>query len=451
MFELIHRMPKGAALHIHDQSMVSLDWIIKNATYRDNVYMCLNHHGNTVFRVFNSTYKTPGCEWKLVREERRLSGDVTAFDLSLKQNLSLVATDPLLTFADNQAAWVRFGRYFGQVHYLLYHVPIYRDMLWQTMEEFYEANVQYLEIRGTFDKLFELDGTEYDMEFGVLLVEQVAEDFKKKHPDFYGVKVIINSIRFRNVSVVLEEIKTTMQLHRKYPDLMAGFDMSGNEALYNPLSYYSEALLYPSRQDPPYKLPYFFHAGETSWQGTKTGHNLADAILLNASRVGHALTLSKHPRYLELIRQKDIAIEVEPISNQVLRLVSDLRNHPMAALIAHNVPVVISSDDRTTWDAAPMSHDFYVTFMAMSSDLADLTLLKQLAINSIRYSSLGPAQKETAMEVWQTKWEIFVGDVHAAEAKPDMHTNKASKFSSQLTHISFILAIVFNLFVRNVL
>ncbi|KAI8781053.1 adenosine deaminase AGSA, partial [Biomphalaria glabrata] len=67
----------------------------------------------------------------------------------------------------------------------------------------------------------------------------------------------------------------------------------------------------------------------------------------------------------------------------VLRLVSDLRNHPMASLIANNYSVVISCDDRTTLDSAPLSHDFFLCFTAMSSERADLTLLKQLAINSI--------------------------------------------------------------------
>lgn len=55
-----------------------------------------------------------------------------------------------------------------------------------------------------------------------------------------------------------------MDLHKKYPDVFAGYDMSGNEAYFNPLIHYIEALLYPSRQNPPYKLPYFLHVGETS-------------------------------------------------------------------------------------------------------------------------------------------------------------------------------------------
>uniref|UniRef100_A0A2C9KNQ6 Adenosine/AMP deaminase N-terminal domain-containing protein n=1 Tax=Biomphalaria glabrata TaxID=6526 RepID=A0A2C9KNQ6_BIOGL len=114
LFELIHKMPKGAALHTHDLSMVSLDWIIHNATYRENVYMCIWKQ-SYLFKVFKTQPLETDCHWKLVSKERQNSKDVEAFDMALRNNLSLVSADPFLSFQDNQAAWLRFGRYFRQV------------------------------------------------------------------------------------------------------------------------------------------------------------------------------------------------------------------------------------------------------------------------------------------------------------------------------------------------
>ncbi|CAL1548407.1 unnamed protein product [Lymnaea stagnalis] len=411
LFQLIQKLPKGAALHLHDQSMVSLDWIVKNATYRDNVYMCLGRNNYLMFKVFHEPPQNDVCHWKLVQKERESSHDVEAFDLNLNNNLSLVDTDPYDAFPDNQAAWLKFKSVFDRLGPLLNYVPIYRDMVWRTLEEFREANVQYLEIRGGFTGLYDTDGTVHDARYGVQLIKSISDDFVNKYPDFTGVKIIPTGIRNQNVSQILEEVKTTMALHKEFPDVVSGYDLAGNEALYQPLSYYSEALLYPSQQDPPYHLPYFFHAGETPWQGTETGFNLADAILLNATRVGHAYALSKHPKFLQLILQKGIPVEVQPITNQILRLLDDFRNHPMVSLMAQNLPLVISCDDRTTMGLAPLSHDFFVAFTAMSSEDADLTLLKQLAINSIKFSSLDPAKKEKAMELWEKKWYAYIDDV----------------------------------------
>ncbi|KAH9489260.1 Transcriptional adapter ada2 [Bulinus truncatus] len=86
---------------------------------------------------------------------------------------------------------------------------------------------------------------------------------------------------------------------------------------------------------------------------------------------------------MEAVLAKKIAIEVNPISNQVLGLVNDLRNHPGAYLIANGAPMVISSDDPPIWLSTPLSHDFYMAFMALGAVHDELRLLKQLAMNSI--------------------------------------------------------------------
>nr|KAI8760631.1 adenosine deaminase AGSA-like [Biomphalaria glabrata] len=411
LYQLIHTMPKGASLHIHDQSMVSLDWIIKNVTYRDNVYMCLWQQSYLIFQVFKTMPLNPDCDWKLVVRERQLCKDVAAFDLNLRNNLSLVVNDPFVNFPDNQAAWVKFSQYFRQVGQLLYFIPIFKDMLWQTMMEFREANILYMEVRVTYAGLYDLEGNVYNREYCTQLVKEVSEAFSQHYPDFIGMKIIFSGIRFQNESDILDEVKDVMTLHKKYPDIVAGYDLSGNEAYFRPLHYYSDALMFPSQQDPSYRLPYFLHAGETNWQGTETGYNIVDALLLNATRVGHAYALSKHPHLMKLYKERDIPIEVQPLSNQVLRLISDFRNHPMVSLIADNFSIVISCDDRTTMDSAPLSHDFYIVFTAMSSDKADITLLKQLALNSIRFSTLNDSEKERAQRLWQTKWDKFINEV----------------------------------------
>ncbi|XP_059161941.1 adenosine deaminase AGSA-like [Physella acuta] len=423
LYKLIQKMPKGAALHIHDQSMVSLDWIVKNATYRDNVYMCVANQ-SLFFRVFNATSINSACEWKSVKSQRAASQDVAEFDASIRKNLSMISSDPFQAFEDNQEAWVRFIGFFRQVFGLLTYAPLYRDMILQTLEEFYQENVQYLEIRGDPSGLYELDGTVHNAEYGVNLIKAAVTEFKNKHPDFNGVKWIISGIsgvkwiisgiRNKPVDVILEQIKTTMYLHQKYPEFVIGYDLAGNEGFFHPFVYYIEALLYPSRQNPPYKLPYFFHAGETNWQGTLTDRNLIDAILLNTTRIGHGYAIGKHPRLMEIVKERDIAIEVQPISNQVLRLVSDFRNHPMAALIANNMPIVISSDDVTTLDSGPLSFDFFITFMTMSSEDANLTLLKQLAINSITYSQMNYVEKLEAIGFWESNWAKFIKEVISA-------------------------------------
>ncbi|CAG5129368.1 unnamed protein product [Candidula unifasciata] len=411
LLKLIRRMPKGAALHLHDTSVTSLDWLIKNATYRDNIYMCVAADGLINFQAFLNPPNNSDCVWRSVRDERARAEDIAAFDLNLKRNLSLLVSDPLTTYIDNADVWRRFDRYFSQVQNLIYYTPIFRDYFWRMLEEVRNENVQYVEIRSGLDGVFDLDGTVYDAEFAVQIYKNTSAEFVRQYPDFSGARIIMSGFKDSPFDTILNEIKTAITLNQKYPDVFVGYDLTGNEVLINPLVFYIDALLYPGRQNPPVKLPYFFHAGETNWQGTETDNNLVDALLLNSTRIGHAFALPKRPQLLQLVRERNIPLEVNPLSNQILRLVSDLRNHPMASLMADDFPIVIGCDNMVVWEALPQSHDFYVAFMDMSGRDADLTFLKQLAVNTIKYSALGASQKKAAMNLWQTKWNRFIDEV----------------------------------------
>lgn len=67
-----------------------------------------------------------------------------------------------------------------------------------------------------------------------------------------------------------------------------------------------------------------------------------DAVLLGTKRIGHGFAIVKYPSILKIVKERRIGIEVNPISNQVLKLVDDLRNHPSAILFSDDYPVVIS-------------------------------------------------------------------------------------------------------------
>lgn len=180
----------------------------------------------------------------------------------------------------------------------------------------------------------------------------------------------------------------------------------------------------------PDGIKFFFHAGETNWYGTTSDENLVclfiwlikyiwiinniifkkqiDAILLGTERIGHGFALAKHPSLLEMVKDRNILIEVNPISNQVLKLVEDYRNHPCSIYFSDNYPVVISSDDPSFWEAYPLTHDFYEAFLGMAARWQDLKLLKKLALNSINYSAMNDEEKSIALDKWTKQWTLFI-------------------------------------------
>lgn len=92
-------------------------------------------------------------------------------------------------------------------------------------------------------------------------------------------------------------------------------------------------------------------------------------------------------------------------------MVDDQRNHPATVFFAQNIPLVVSSDDPSFWEATPLSHDFYAAFLGITTSSSDLRTLKKLARNSIKYSSLTRDEQEIAYQKWQDKWDEFIGSL----------------------------------------
>lgn len=404
VFKFVKQMPKGAALHLHDVSMVDIDWLV-NVTYKDHCYMCYDSDHKISFHFFQTPPANPGCPWKLVSEYRQQASDPHVFDQMLKDSMML--TDDYVD-QNITVVWKYFEEILRRASGLITYEPVFRDYFYEALKTFHDDNVQYLENRALLGAIYELDGTQRDADYVMGIYKNVTEEFKSDYPDFTGARIIKTSLRFGTVANILEEVKLAISLMQKYPDHFAGYDLVGQEDPGKTLLYYLQDLLYPSQQHPPASLPYFFHAGETDFQGTGVDDNLVDAVLLNTTRIGHGYAINKHPMVKAAVENYDIAIEVNPISNQVLKLTENLQNHPAAGFIAEGLPVVISSDDPAAWGARGLSHDFYMAFMALAGEDDGLSLLKQLSLNSLMYSSMAQSDKVAAVKAWEVKWNTFI-------------------------------------------
>ncbi|KAM4733629.1 adenosine deaminase 2-A [Anableps anableps] len=411
VFGLLQKMPKGGALHVHDFSMVDVEWLVKNATYRPHCYMCSTDDASVRF-TFSSRWprRLPGCSpWVLLENLRSKMVNATELDNSIRANLTLFTDrDPEAAFPSQDAVWGRFEEAFRAVWGLVTYAPVFRDYYYQGLTQLYADNVMYLELRALLPQVYELDGSSHDRAWTLKTYQDVTKRFVSEHPDFYGARIIVVNNRRANRSAVAEAVEEAMQLRKDFPDFVAGFDLVGQEDRGKPLWYFRDALSLPAEKG--ITLPYFFHAGETNLEGTEVDQNILDALLLNTSRIGHGFALVRHPVAINLSRERGVAVEVCPISNQVLKLVKDLRNHPAAALMLENHPLVISSDDPAMFGSSGLSYDFYEAFVGFGGLKSHIGSLKQLAINSIRYSSLPAQQQKEAMVLWQRRWTEFVAE-----------------------------------------
>ncbi|KAH8371706.1 hypothetical protein KR093_008554, partial [Drosophila rubida] len=409
LFQMLRRMPKGAVLHAHDTALCSTAAIIE-LTYKPDLWIC-QQTGDLSAEALRFAREKPealsadgqNCDWSLLSEVRA-KYTAEKVDNYLAERLTLY---PTTEFLDNNDAWSQFMKIFALLDGLLMYAPVWGEYYYKALEEFLADGVQYLEFRTLLPTLYDMDGTVYTPLDTVRIYVDTLKEFKDKHPDFIGSRMIYAPLRNTDAAGILGYIKIVKEIKEKYPEFLAGFDLVGQEELGKPLNEFIDQLL-----QVPEDIDFYFHAGETNWFGSTTDENLIDALLLGTKRIGHGFALVKHPVVLDLVKKLNVAIEVSPVSNQVLQLISDFRNHPCAQFIADGYPVVISSDDPSFWKATPLSHDFYIAFLGIASQHADLRLLKKLALNSIQYSSLSADDKFDALTKWQAKWDEFLDYVN---------------------------------------
>lgn len=401
VYRIIKAMPKGAVLHIHDTAILGPDYML-NITYMDNLYVCFGK--KTKFLFSNASPNTPcDVQWKLTSDARCAAENITEFDSEIRNLFTMVVKNPETLYPTAHETWERFLKHFTTVYDLLSFRPVFEQYLYNVLTAFRNDNIMYAELRSGFNKLYDLNGTVYDKITFAKLYKSIINNFVKDHPDFYDAKVIYTSSRKINKQSLIRDIHTAKDIRKKVPELIVGFDLIGQEDL-KPIIDFAPVL------DTIKDLNFFFHAGETNSFGTKTDENLIDAVLLGAKRIGHAYTLTKHPVVMKHVIEKGIGLEVNLLSNAVLSLVRDVRNHPLSVFLSLDLPVILSSDDPGVWEAEPLSDDFYVAFVGVASRSSDLRLLKTLALNSLKYSALDNMDKENAILAFYLKWNNFVNN-----------------------------------------
>ncbi|EXL45989.1 hypothetical protein FOCG_11981 [Fusarium oxysporum f. sp. radicis-lycopersici 26381] len=269
------------------------------------------------------------------------------------------------------------------------YIEHFRPILWR----FTEDGISYAEIRLAMNYGFAIksdDGNNENDHAGMvqLLADILSDEHHKIQASglaFYGVKFICACLR----SIPKERMKwcmnTCIELKQKFPYIICGFDLQGQEDL-------------------GLDLPFIFHAGETQDHGSDTDTNLFDGILLGTKHIGHGFSIIKRPLLMKLCKEWNIAIETCPISNEVLGLCPTTKaHHPI--LLSNCVPCTIISDDPGSWGASVLSHDFYQALMG--SNNLSIPGLRVIAEWSIEHSCMSSDMQEKVYKDFEEKWFVF--------------------------------------------
>lgn len=407
LYGLLRSMPKGGLLHIHDSGMMRVDILI-GLTYQDSLWVCVNgDQGFEDFR-FSKTYphiqpsggEDYQCTWMLLSNFFQYENR-TVYKAKLRE--CLVVRPEGYASSSELARHLRRAQ--RLIHGLVTYYPLWSNFLGCMLQDFYDDGVQYVELRSSLPILYDLEGTNFTILDTASSMINAVRVFQNTRRDFIGVKLIYAPSRDYNDSRIDQYLENARLLKAHYPDFFAGFDLNtfGDECSL-PLLGRATQLLNVGKN-----IDFYFHAGESKCPDSyRPDANLIDAFLLDSKRLGNSLNIPLHPEIMKALKSLQIAVELCPLSNHYLQFFNDFRQHPAAYLIAAGFPVVIGSDYPYFWNSAPLTDDFYVTFVGVVSGFNNLRVLKQLALNSFLYSSLSHSERRMAMAKWHCSWNRWI-------------------------------------------
>ena len=96
------------------------------------------------------------------------------------------------------------------------------------------------------------------------------------------------------------------------------------------------------------------------------------------------------------------------------------------------IPIVIAGDDPGSFGSNELTVDYYMVFMSWGLSLYDL---REIANNSIRYSSMSETIKATGFSKFQNNWSSFINTMYAqicsnASMNPSLTLNMTGVYPS---------------------
>ncbi|KAF2169868.1 hypothetical protein M409DRAFT_64854 [Zasmidium cellare ATCC 36951] len=342
-------------------------------------------------------------------------------------------------YAEHQTTngvWACFNQGTRAFKGLMNYASVYRWYIGDAIDNMVRDKVMYAELRPMLmDKSIPADdgvgklGHNEQMK----IVCEEAEKKKKQHGDRFpfGLKIIYCTPRSIPPAKMKSELEDCIKLKLAYPDLVCGFDLVGAEDRPNHIGHYADLLLAFTKTCERLKIsiPFMFHAGETLLDTggfmpldseaeagfhNPDNSNLYDSLLLNAKRIGHGYALLKHPQLVKKYSDAKICLELCPISNELLGVCGNARQHIFPELLAAGLQCTLNADNPALYrgpglDTYSLSHEFY---QVMVGDLRmNIHGWKQLAEWSLEHACLTPQELDRAKAIFHKHWEEFCGNV----------------------------------------
>lgn len=262
----------------------------------------------------------------------------TCLDLYHEQNIKAPTEDVLemkrlLTASENCKNLEEVLRCFNIPLVILQEKYALERVAYELTEDLYRSGDDYCEIRFAPNLSLQHGLTQEEVLEAVM---KGVERGMKEYPIRIGLILCI----MRGQSEE-NNMKTVEVCNKYHGNIVCGLDLAGAENIF-PAKLYRPVF----KKAKEYGLPFTMHAGESL-----DPNNVMDAIDMGARRLGHGITVVKHPELLKAVKEKNVHIECCLTSNIQTKEVESLSVHPLRKLFDEGVSVSINTDNLSVSDS----------------------------------------------------------------------------------------------------
>ncbi|MFQ6014709.1 MAG: adenosine deaminase [Anaerolineae bacterium] len=321
---------------------------------------------------------------------RHLEGSVrleTILDLARRNDVSLLVDDleglkRCIQVIDDPPDFHNFLEKFESLHLIYTNRETVERVTYEAIADAAADNVKYLELRFSPDHLARQCGFAFDD-----VIAWVSEARDQAARDF-GIRVQLLATVVREYDQLTA--RRIMEAVMTSPDkVIAGLDLAGDEVNY-PLEPYVDIL----RPGLDAGLPITVHAGEALGAASVK----AAIDFLNPQRLGHGVRAIEDEAVLDLIRQRNIVLEICPTSNLQTGVVANFAEHPLKELHERGISVTINTDDPCISDTT-LTKEYQVAVEQIGITLSQL---KEMILNGVRAAFL-PIEEKEQLQKWFKK------------------------------------------------
>ena len=248
-----------------------------------------------------------------------------------------------------------------------------KRITYELMEDSAKENIKYIEIR--FAPLLHTNKGLSSEE----IIQSVLEGIKEgeKNYDIKG-NLILSFLRHMPAETIYEVIEAG----KKYlGDGVVAIDLCASED-----KGFCEKFIQPFLLGKEYGYKVTIHAGETG-----IGENVLDAVqMLGAERIGHGIHIKNCKEAYDIVKEKNIVLEMCPTSNVQTKAVDSFEVHPILDFHKDGIKVTINTDNRTVSNTT-LTKECHVI---KDNFNIDLDIYKNIYFNSVNAAFIDCQTKE---------------------------------------------------------